>query len=421
MIALVDCNNFYVSCERVFDPKLRNRPVVVLSNNDGCVIARSEEAKALGIKMGVPYFQIDYLVEQKKVKALSSNYALYGDMSARVMEALTYFSPETEIYSIDEAFLNLEHKVEDKLKNKTLIEQGIEIRSKIQKWLGLPVSIGIARNKTLAKIANRVAKKSSLDVLELDDERLINQILAEMQVNEIWGIGYNSAKKLNALGIKNAYQLKQLDRRWARKLLTVTGARIVEELNGEICLPMELVPPARKSVTCSRSFGVPVESIEYLREALDSYLVRTCEKMRKQKLITNAVTVFLTTNRFAKTGQYSNSKTVQLANSTNSTRELREWTHNLLLQIYKPGYFYKKVGIILQGLQPESGETIRLYGEKNYEKEKRLMQALDKIKSKFGKEKIRFGVERNRKRWQMKAEMKSKCYTTCFSEILRVL
>jgi DNA polymerase V len=421
MIALVDCNNFYVSCERVFDPTLRNRPVVVLSNNDGCVIARSEEAKALGIKMGVPYFQIEYLVEKERVRVFSSNYTLYGDMSARVMEALSYFTLETEIYSIDEAFLNLQTRAEDKLNNRSSFEQAVEIKSKIKKWLGLPVSIGIAPNKTLSKIANRVAKKNGSGVLELIDEKFINKILAEMPVNEIWGIGYNSAKKLSTLGIKNAFQLKQLDRRWARKLLTVTGARIVEELNGESCLPLEFVPPARKSVTCSRSFGVPVESIAYLQEALDAYLVRTCEKMRRQKLTASAATVFLTTNRFAKTEQYSNSKTVQLANSTNSTRELREWTRRLLTEIYKPGYFYKKVGVILQNLQPESAETIRLYGEKNYEKEKRLMQALDKIKSRFGKEKIRFGVERNAPLWKMKAEMKSRCYTTCFKEIVQVL
>ena len=198
-------------------------------------------------------------------------------------------------------------------------------------------------------------------------------------------------------------------------------ARIVEELNGEVCLPLEMVPPPKKSITCSRSFGVLVESSEDLRQALDNYLVKACEKLRKQKLAANAVTVFLTTNRFAKTEQYSNSKTIELAASTNSTRELRDWTRKSLEQIYKPNYFYKKVGVILQGLQPETSETKRLYGEKNYEKEKRLMQALDKIRSRFGREKIRFGVEHSARAWHMKAEMKSRCYTTCFKEILQVL
>ena len=420
MIALVDCNNFYVSCERVFAPNLERRPVVVLSNNDGCVIARSEEAKALGIKMGTPYFKIDYLMEKENMAVFSSNYALYGDMSLRVMEALNMFSPETEIYSIDEAFLNLEQTPKEKLKNQTPVEKAIEIRSKIKKWLGLPVSIGIAPNKTLAKIANRAAKKSNLGVFELEDEKQRDEVLEEMPISDVWGIGDRSAVKLKKLGIKNALQLKHLDRRWARKLLTVVGARIVEELNGKVCLPLELVPPPKKSITCSRSFGVLIESLEILQEALDSYLNRTGERMRKHNLAANAVTVFLSTNRFAKTPQYNNSITIGLANPTNSTRELRYWTRKALEEIYKAGYLYKKVGVTLLGLQPESAETIRLYEEKSYGKDKRLMRALDKISNKFGRDTIRFGVRRNPRQWQMKAEMKSRGYTTSLREILQV-
>ena len=414
MIALVDCNNFYVSCERVFAPRLRNCPVVVLSNNDGCVIARSEEAKALGIKMGVPFFQIDYLIEKEKLQVFSSNYTLYGDMSARVMEALSLFSPETEIYSIDEAFLAVESE-----KNQSAAF-GEKIRADVFKWLGLPVSIGIAPNKTLAKIANRLAKRLNLGVFELSGEKLIREVLTETPVNDVWGIGYNSTKKLNALGIKNAYQLKHLDRRWARKLLSVVGARIVEELNGSVCLPLELVPPPKKSITCSRSFGCLVENIECLHEALDSYLVKAGEKLRGKNLTANAITVFLNTNRFAKDQQYNNSLTIELANATNSTRELREWTRKALKQIFKPGYFYKKVGVILQGLQPESSETVRLYNEQNYEKDKRLMHALDKISGKFGSGTIRFGVQKNTAQWRMKAEMQSQKYTTSMKDILIV-
>jgi len=417
MICLADCNNFYVSCERVFAPKLEKRPVVVLSNNDGCVIARSEEAKALGIKMGVPFFQIDYLIQKENLAVFSSNYTLYGDMSARVMEALNLFSPETEIYSIDEAFLNLEGAAAN---SQSLTEKGVEIKSKIKKWLGLPVSIGIAPNKTLAKIANRVAKKSNRGVFELADEKLIKEVLAETSIRDVWGIGYNSTKKLNALGIKNAFQLKNLDRRHARKLLTVVGARIVEELNGKICLPLELVPPPKKSITCSRSFGVPVESGQILQEALDSYLVKAGEKLRKQNLTANAVTVFLATNRFSKQLQYSNSLTIELANATNSTKELRAWTRKALTQIFRHGYLYKKVGVILQGLQPETSETIRLYGEKNYEKDKRLMQALDNISKRYGREIIGFGIKKSEKTWQMKAERKSRRYTTCLSDLLHI-
>ena len=416
MIAHIDCNNFYVSCERVFAPKLERRAVVVLSNNDGCVVARSEEAKALGIKMGTPYFKIDYLIEKENLAVFSSNYSLYGDMSLRVMAGLSRFSPEMEIYSIDEAFLDLEFRG-DVYK---LTEDACKIRKSIDKWTGLPVSVGIAPTKTLAKIANRIAKKDGLGVFEMIDESIQTEILEQMSVSDVWGIGDKSAQKLKKLGIKTALDLKRLDRRHARKLLTVVGARTVEELNGKNCLPLELVPPPKKSIACSRSFGCLVEEIELLNEALDSYLVKAGEKMRRQNLAANAVTVFLATNRFAKTLQYSNSLTIELANATNSTRELREWTRKALRQIYKQGYLYKKVGVILLGLQPESAETVRLYNEKSYEKDKRLMQALDKISGKFGRETVRFGVQKNREYWQMKAEMKSRKYTTSLKEILCV-
>ncbi len=414
MIALVDCNNFYVSCERVFAPELKKRPVVVLSNNDGCVIARSEEAKSLGIKTGTPYFQIDYLIEKESLAVFSSNYCLYGDMSLRVMEALNLFSPETEIYSIDEAFLNIENK------GRESIAFARKLRFDVLKWLGLPVSVGIAPNKTLAKIANRTAKKLNLGVFELSDENQIKNVLSETPVNDVWGIGYNSARKLKELGIINAFQLRNLDRRWARKLLSVVGARIVEELNGKVCLPLELTPPPKKSITCSRSFGCLVERFEHLSEALDEYLVKAGEKMRKNNLTANAVTVFLATNRFAKTEQYNSSLTIELANTTNATRELRHWAKKALYQIYRKGYFYKKVGVILQGLQPEKAETVRLYNEKNYEKDKSLMTALDKISSKFGRDAIRFGNQKNKECWQMKAEMKSKKYTTCLTDVLQI-
>lgn len=414
MIALVDCNNFYVSCERVFNPALRRRPVVVLSNNDGCVVARSEEAKAIGIKMGIPFFQIEDLIERENVGVFSSNYCLYGDMSSRVMEALHRFSPETEYYSIDEAFLKLDTR------NSNLLTKGERIREKVYRWTGLPVSIGIAPNKTLAKIANSIAKKSNLGVFNLINGNERDEVLKKMSVIDVWGIGYNSAKKLNALGINNAFELKNFDRRWVRKLLSVVGARIVEELNGNVCLPLDLAPQPKKSIACSRSFGCTVERLEHLNEALDNYLIKASEKLRKQKLTANAVTVFLATNRFAKTEQYSNSLTFELANASNSTRELREWTKKALLQIYKQGYFYKRVGVILQGLQPEPSETIRLYNEPAYKKDKRLMEAIDKISTRFGRETIRFGMQRNKSCWQMKAEMKSKKYTTCLNEVLKI-
>lgn len=414
MIALIDCNNFYVSCERVFDPALRRRPVVVLSNNDGCVVARSEEAKAAGIKMGMPFYQIENLIYEKDVAVRSSNYSLYGDMSSRVMEALQLFSPETELYSIDEAFLKLDTR------NRNLAAKGHRIRENIYRWTGLPVSIGIASNKTLAKIANHIAKHSKLGVFTLLDEQTIDETLRSLSVIDIWGIGYKSAQKLIALGIKSAFDLKNLDRREARSLLSVTGARIVDELNGQSCLVLELLPQPKRSITCSRSFGFRVAAQEDLLEALDSYLAKACLKMRKQQLTANAVTVFIETNRFIKTEEYSNSKTIELANPTNSTRELRSWTRKILAEIYKPGFLYKKIGVILQGLQPEPSETIRLYNEPAYAKDKRLMTALDEISAKFGKKYIRFGIQRNKERWRMRSEMRSRNYTTCLDEVLRV-
>jgi DNA polymerase V len=416
MILHIDVNNFYVSCERVFRPQLEKRAVVVLSNNDGCVISRSEQAKALGIKMGTPFFKVDYLVEKENLAVFSSNYSLYGDMSLRVMAALDYFSPEVEVYSIDEAFLNLELKGGF----DELTEKACEIKNSIRQWTGLPVSIGIAPNKTLAKIANRIAKKDGLGVFEMIDEVIQNEVLDQMPVSDVWGIGRESAYKLKKHDIKTALDLKRFDRRHARKLLTVVGARTVEELNGRSCLPLDAVPPPKKSITCSRSFGVLVENFDILQEALNSYLDRTCEKMRKHNLAANAVNVFIKTNRYSKRPQYNNSLTIELASPTNSTRELRDWTRQALRQIYKPGYLYKKVGIILLGLQPEKAETVRLYNEKEYEKDKRLMQALDKISNKFGRDKIRFGVEKNAPTWKMKAEMKSPGYTTCLKEVLRI-
>lgn len=421
MIALVDCNNFYVSCERVFDPKLRNRPVVVLSNNDGCVISRSDEAKAIGIRMAVPYFQIDYLIEKENLAVFSSNYTLYGDMSARVMEAFNHFSPEVEIYSIDEAFLSLELKPKDKLLGKTLMDKGFEIKDEINRWLGLPVSVGIAPNKTLAKIANRYARKFKLGVFEFTEENR-DEILAKTSVSDVWGIGYRSAKKLHALGIKNALELKNADRRTIRSLLFIVGTRIFEELNGKVCLPLESAPAARKSATCSRSFAAPVESFAELREAAESYLIRAAEKMRKQNLVANAVTVFLSTNRFSKIDQYYNaSETAALASPTSSTKELREFVRKTLARIYKPGFLYKKIGVILHGLQPETAETGRLYQAKNYEKEKRLMLALDKIARRFGREKIHYGRRPIIKKWDTTAERKSRRYTTRLADILEVV
>lgn len=286
MIALIDVNNFYASCERVFAPNLRDKPVVVLSNNDGCVIARSNEAKALGITMGTPLFKVASLMKKKNVAVFSSNYTLYGDMSSRVMEALQFFSPEVEIYSIDEAFIS----VDDKLSSEELFEFGLNLKDKIYQWTGLPVSVGIAPTKTLAKLANRVAKKCGLGVFEMRDEAIQEDVLDQTPVGDIWGIGRQSEKKLREWHkVETALDLKYLDGRIARKMLTVVGARLIAELGGTQCLPLELVPSLKKNICCSRSFGTPITDYRNMKEALDFYLNNASCKMRRQNLHTGSV------------------------------------------------------------------------------------------------------------------------------------
>ena len=418
MIALIDVNNFYASCERVFAPKYKHKPVVVLSNNDGCVIARSNEAKRLGINMGTPYFKVDKLLKNYGVGVFSSNYALYGDMSMRVMEALNYFSNEVEIYSIDEAFIS----VNSNLTADEYFEFGKDLKEKVYRWTGLPVSVGIAPTKTLAKLANRVAKRNGLGVCEMRDESIQEDVLDQTEISDIWGIGRQSARKLKDwCSIENALQLKYLDRRYARKILTVTGARIVEELNGKKCLPLELVPVLKKNICSSRSFGNPVTEFNDMKEALDFYLNNASLKMRKQNLSASAISVFLNTNRFRKDElQYSNSITSKLASPTNSTRELRITAKKLLKTIYLDGYRYKNVGVMLLGLEPEQANSKRLFGESEHIKDKRLMKSLDIISERFGKGKIDFGVITKEKHWEMKAERKSPRYTTRLDEILQI-
>ena len=416
-IALVDVNNFYVSCERVFDPTLTGRPVVVLSNNDGCVIARSEEAKALGIKMGTPLFKARHIVDAHGVAVYSSNYALYGDMSQRVMCALQEFTPEVEIYSIDEAFMRLasEHEL-------TPLVQGRRVRAKVLQWTGVPVSIGIAPTKTLAKLANRRAKRqeAAQGVLDLTPLPEQTQALEATPVGDVWGVGPAYAKLLKAAGITNARQLRGADRRWIRQRMTVVGARIVEELRGISCLPLEQCPPQRKSVTCSRSFGVPVEALEELHAAVAVYLTRAAERMRKHGMAAGALTVFINTNRFSLEPQYGNAATFELASATDTTGELLAWALKGLGQIYRPGFRYKKAGVMLLDLRPTDRLTARLFGQSDYERAQRVMKAVDEINQRLGRDTIRFGVVKPNGRWQTKALRRSRRYTTCLNEVLRV-
>jgi DNA polymerase V len=413
-IGLIDCNNFYVSCERVFQPKLRKRPVVVLSNNDGCVIARSNEAKALGLKMGTPLFKVQDLVEDHSVAVYSSNYTLYGDMSHRVMEALQEFTPEVEVYSIDEAFMSLD---ED---GQSFHAHGGNIREKVLKWTGIPVSVGIGQTKTLAKVANHLAKKDAglrgvLDLTPIDAQ---TEALEQTSVNEVWGVGPAYSKLLKAAGIMTARKLRDADRRWIRQRMTIVGARIVEEIRGISCLPLEQCPQQKKSITCSRSFGLLVESLEELREAVSIYMSRAAERLRRGKLAAGVVTVFINTNRFSTEPQYGNSITYEIAYSTDSTNELLEWAMKGLEQIYRQGYRYKKAGVMLNGLVPADQMTKRFFGDVAYERSRSVLRAVDEINRRHGRDTVRFGMSQAKGRWQTKSLRRSQNYTTKLNEVL---
>ncbi len=416
-IALLDCNNFYASCERVFDARLKDKPVVVLSNNDGCVVARSEEAKAIGVTMGSPLFKVESLLDESGAEVLSSNYALYGDMSQRVMNLLYRFTTEVEIYSIDEAFLSLEPR------KKSLDVLGRSIKEKMYKWTGVPVSIGIAETKVLSKIANKIAKKShkTKGVLNLYHSPYAEIALKQTNVEDVWGIGRKSVIKLKENNILTAWQLRESDNRFIRKLLTVVGARIVLELRGIKCLPLERIQPKKHSITCSRSFGQTISEYKQIREAILYYLTRATEKMRKHNLAAHAVTILIGTDRFRPVPfEYNNSATYSSAYPTNINQELQEWTIKTLEKIFREGIDYRKAGIILSGLVPAENLTKRMFDESHWKKWYNLTKAFDEINQKFGKDTIRFAGVKTEGLWTMKQTRKSPRYTTRWEELLIV-
>ena len=412
--ALIDCNNFYASTERVFNPKLHKKPVVVLSNNDGCVIARSEEAKQIGVTMGAPLFKVKNLLDENRAEIFSSNYELYGDMSSRVMENLRSFSPEVEVYSIDEAFLGFDAERDD------LNNIGFEIRKEIKKRTGIPVSVGIAETKTLAKLANRFAKKTD-GISNLYRSPFVEDALRVTPVKDLWGIGHASVDKLENCGVKNAYDLRQMDLRYARKMLSVVGARIVLELRGVSCLPLELVPPMKKSITCSRSFGQAVENYEVVREAVAFFLSRAAEKLRKNSLAANAVTVFIGTDRFnPKPDYYSNSQTYCSIYPSDANYELQKWAFSCLDKIFRKNFHYRKAGVILSGLVPADELTERIFDEKKWERFRAVMKSVDDVNRKFGRDTIHFGLPSINNMWRGKSEWRSNRYTTRLKEIVTV-
>ena len=417
VFACVDCNNFYVSCERVFDPRLARRPVVVLSNNDGCVISRSEEAKALGVRMGAPYFRVRSLCEREGVAVLSSNYALYGDVSRRVMETLAGFSPGLELYSIDEAFLNLSHLAGD-----ALTELAREMRARVARWTGVPVSVGVAPTKTLAKLAATVAKRSakSRGVVNLLDERHAASALERTAVGDVWNVGPSLARRLIGAGVETAAQLRAADERAWRRRGGVAVGRIIMELRGVSCLPLALARPARKSAVCSRSFGRPVESLAELREAVATYASRAAEKIRRERLAAGALAVFVSTGRFGGAPQYINNAVIALPVATNYTPELIAGARRGVERIYREGFRYKKAGVMLLDLVPAAPAQGAMFDGVERGRAERLMRAVDSVNARMGAETLRFAASGFAREWEMLRGRRSPRYTTCWDELLKV-
>lgn len=418
IIALVDCNNFYVSCERVFNPKLQKRPVAVLSNNDGCIVSRSNEVKALKIPMGAPGFKYEALIKQHNGVLLSSNYALYGDMSVRVMEVLSRFTPALEEYSIDEAFLNLEGLVITDYE-----EWGRNLKRMVHRWTGIPVSVGISRSKTLAKIANHHAKRIAgfKGALALLEEKRIAAALSRIDVGDVWGVGTQYQKFLKQNGIHSALDLRDADAKFIDRYMTVMGYKTLLELRGYSCIELSEAPAAKKSIVSSRSFGRPVTGLNELSEAVSSYATRCAEKLRLQHSVAGNLTVFLSTNRFKEGPQYNNSRSATLDPPSAFTPEIVQNSLRLLEELYLLGFEYKKAGVMLSDIISEEDVPLSII-DTNYLDDKRLklMQAMDNLNSTYGADTLFLASSGVSQEWQMKRNKLSPRYTTNWQEIPKV-
>ena len=416
VFALIDCNAFYVSCERVFNPKLNNRPVVALSNNDGCIISRSKEAKALGVKMGVPLFKVKDIVEKEKVVVFSSNYTLYADMSRRVMNIISSSSPYTEIYSIDEAFVELSSLPID------YESYAHQLRQTILQHTGIPVSIGIASTKTLAKVANHKAKKDdSLNgVCSLVNYNNIDQILELTEVGDVWGVGRRLSKKLINHGIHNAKLLKNCSDSWIRKMMSVNGLKTITELRGISCIPLEEYSMTRKSCCTTRSFGKLLTNLEDIEQAVTTFARRAAERIRSESLAASCVSVFVRTNPFdKKSAYYSNGASRTLSHPTHDSITIIETALLLTKRIFKNNYQYKKAGVLLSGLCDESEIQETLF-EKNYNQNSDLMSAIDAINYRYGRDTLQMASECKVGNWKQKRENCTRNYTTQIDRLLLV-
>jgi DNA polymerase V len=416
-IALVDCNNFYASCERVFQPQLRGKPVVVLSNNDGCVIARSNEAKALGVEMGAPWHLNREMFERNGIIVRSSNYTLYGDMSARVMKVLSQFSPELEIYSIDEAFLGLRGF------DTRLSGHVGELRQRVIQWTGIPVSVGVAPTKTLAKAANRFAKKDPdrQGVFVMLEEREIEATLECMALTDLWGLARRLAQRLEEIGITSPLKLRDADPQFIRERFSVVLQRMVLELRGIPCIALEDHVPDRKSIVASRSFGKPVTTLQEMQEAVASYAARACEKMRRQSLATAHISVFVETNSFKPNDpQYQASRAMRLSVATANTAAIGQAAARLTDALWKNGFRYKKAGIMLLDLAPASRAQGDLWTAPDTPRSKSLMKALDGLNAYYGRGTLTYASSGRLQPWKLRRDHISPRYTTSWDELLRV-
>lgn len=425
MKAIIDCNSFYCSCERLFKPHLKNKPVVVLSNNDGCIISISDEAKKLGIKMGVPYFMAKPLIEKHGIATFSSNYNLYGDLSRKVMDTLRTILPENcvEVYSVDEAFLNLEHVPSDEL-----AATGLRIRETVEQWTGISVSIGVAPTKTLSKVANHIAKKNKAAtncVKILDNEERITQALQNTPVGDLWGVGRRSATKLEALGIVDAWQLKQMPEEWMRKNLGgVVGVRLLKELRGEPSIDMDEPLINKKMITTTRMFGTPVKNISDVREAVATYTSRAAEKLRRQLSAAKNIYVFVVPQETSTTGHFQHGPNVGshviLPFATSNTNQLIKPALEMVEKLFEPGRKYKKAGVILSGLEPDENIQGNLFMSQPENGQRFLMDMVDNVNFSMRDDILKFASAGVKKNWKMRQELRSLRYTSRWEELCEV-
>lgn len=417
MYALVDCNNFYASCERAFNPALEGKPIIVLSNNDGCVIARSDEAKMFGIGMAEPYYKVKRLCKKHRIQVFSSNYSLYGDMSQRVMTSIEMLCPDLEIYSVDEAFLSLAQ-----FSHLSPIGFASQIRHLVKQWTGIPTSVGIGQTKTLAKVANHIAKKHMLSgVFDLSYAESQRFWLARFPVEEVWGIGRAWSKKLKQIGINTAHDLRYANPQMIRQQFGVTMLRTQQELNSLPCLDIEESVP-RKNILSSKSFGSPQTDFETIAQALASHAARACEKLRKQGSHANSISVFLHTNSFSKNEkQYHNSASYTFDTATSDTSVVVTHAKNCLRRIFKKGYRYQKTGIVLSDLSATNIQQQSLWGNKTTnQRSQKLMSALDNINQHFGSNRLFLAAQGTKHKWRNRSDHRSPRYTTQWQELPKV-